>query len=475
LKPGSGTYIPRVSTFAPSQPDSVAHLPVRFRTARRTLPVGDPIAFLRAMEGTPRGFWARGARWVAHAGVLGVLSPSSLEEGRTRFAAVEAMGRSWSEMGDGEEALRFYGGFSFRDGHQPSGHWGAFPAALFHLPLVEFDGEGAGEARLRVRVPEGNDPAEAQRTAEAEADRLVELLRAPTGLSRDARRAEAVDATVVEGARREWLGAVERTLDSIRAGGVSKAVLARTRDVELAEEVATVDVLAAIWNQHHSAHAFLFEPVAGSRLLGAAPEILVTLRDSEVFATAVAGSARRGRDPAEDARLGQALMRSPKDRAEHQAVVDAIVDGLEKAADAVVAPDEPHILTLARIQHLQTEIRAHPRASLTALDLLEELHPTPAVCGVPRERALELLADFEPFDRGWYAGPVGWFDTEGEGHFVPALRMAVSNGPRWRLFAGAGIVDGSQPAMEWDETGLKFVPVLRALAAAGARLDDVEP
>ena len=106
---------------------------------------------------------------------------------------------------------------------------------------------------------------------------------------------------------------------------------------------------------------------------------------------------------------------------------------------------------------------------------MERLHPTPAVCGVPRDAALAFLSDAEPFERGWYAGPVGWFDTEGEGHFVPALRTAVGDGRRWRLFAGAGIVDGSRPSMEWEETGIKFVPVLRALVACGATLEGIAP
>ena len=90
---------------------------------------------------------------------------------------------------------------------------------------------------------------------------------------------------------------------------------------------------------------------------------------------------------------------------------------------------------------------------MSVLELVEALHPTPAVCGVPRDEALEFLLAAEPFQRGWYAGPVGWFDTEGEGHFVPALRTAVGDGRSWRLFTGAGIVDGSRPSMEWEETG----------------------
>jgi menaquinone-specific isochorismate synthase len=106
----------------------------------------------------------------------------------------------------------------------------------------------------------------------------------------------------------------------------------------------------------------------------------------------------------------------------------------------------------------------------TVLELLQALHPTPAVCGYPRDEALEFLRGEEPFDRGWYAGPVGFFDEEGNGAFAPALRSAVAHGRTWRLFAGAGIVAGSRPELEWAETGIKFEPVLRALEASGARI-----
>jgi isochorismate synthase EntC len=105
------------------------------------------------------------------------------------------------------------------------------------------------------------------------------------------------------------------------------------------------------------------------------------------------------------------------------------------------------------------------------LDLLRLLHPTPAVCGLPRDSAMAFLGEEEPFERGWYAGPVGFFDAEGNGIFVPALRMGVATGSGWRLFAGAGIVEGSVPALEWEETAIKFEPMLEALAAGGAELE----
>jgi menaquinone-specific isochorismate synthase len=125
--------------------------------------------------------------------------------------------------------------------------------------------------------------------------------------------------------------------------------------------------------------------------------------------------------------------------------------------------DRPRVLALARIQHLETAISGTPEAQEDILSLVESLHPTPAVCGSPRDGAQVLIRSAEAFDRGWYAGPLGWFDLAGEGDFVPGLRAAIGHGRRWRLFAGAGIVAGSDPSEEWEETALKFEAALRAL------------
>jgi menaquinone-specific isochorismate synthase len=281
----------------------------------------------------------------------------------------------------------------------------------------------------------------------------------------------AVAARTDEGNRIAWESAVERTLEAIARGEVSKAVLARTLDVELERPISPVDLVLALWRQHTGTHAFLFEPVAGRALLGAAPEAIVTLRGDEFAATAVAGSVASGETAEEQRRLAAEPLGSGKDRAEQRIVTDDMVSRLEAAGHTVDADPEPHVLTLARIQHLETEIRATVTEE-DALALVERLHPTPAVAGLPQQAALDFLARTEPFERGWYAGPVGWFDPEGDGHFVPALRMAVGDGRAWRLFAGAGIVEGSVPSSEWEETAIKFQPVLRALAECGVELGD---
>jgi isochorismate synthase len=263
---------------------------------------------------------------------------------------------------------------------------------------------------------------------------------------------------------------VRDSLDAIRSGRISKTVLARTLDVELAEPVDPVDLIVHLRSVNRASYVFLFEPAPGATLVGAAPETVATLRDGVFHATAVAGSIRRGDSAREQAELAARLLASDKDRAEQRIALDDMVARLGTVAHQIRTDPQPHVLTLDRIQHLETEIRASVPTDVGILDLLRLLHPTPAVCGLPRDAALAFLAEEEPFERGWYAGPVGLFDAEGNGIFVPALRMGVSTGSGWRLFAGAGIVDGSVPAAEWEETAIKFEPMLEALAASGAEL-----
>ena len=234
------------------------------------------------------------------------------------------------------------------------------------------------------------------------------------------------------------------------------------------ESLEPADLVIALWEENHGSYVFLFEPEPGEAIVGAAPETIATLADGVAKATAVAGSVRVGADSVETAQLAQDLLDSAKDRAEQDFVVRDVVARLRRLGCTVKRDVEPHVLALARIQHLETKIAAEVPPGISLLNILASLHPNPAVCGIPRDVARSVLTDGEDFDRGWYAGPVGFLDSEGKGIFVPALRSAVRRGEHWRLFAGAGIVAGSDPALEWEETELKFRPVLGAIARAGA-------
>lgn len=360
--------------------------------------------------------------------------------------------------------------------------WSSFPPALFHLPEVELEHyPEAGACSLAVRAPR-------RAAAERIWGRWAEALRGGatpgrvhgyraspahrthgTGAATVARRSRGPAARHLSGTERAaWGRMVWQALNRIGTGEAEKVVLARALEVAPTRRVTPGELVTALWEENHGSHVFLFEPVPGDAIVGAAPEKVATFVDGVFGATAVAGSAAVGADSVETAQLARRLFNSEKDRAEHACVVRDMVARLSALGCAVQRDVEPHVLALARIQHLETKIAAKVPAGITLLDILETLHPTPAVCGTPRDVALGVLEGSEPFDRGWYAGPVGWFDSEGRGIFVPALRSAVSSAGRWRLFAGAGIVPGSDPSLEWEETELKFRPVLRAIARAGA-------
>lgn len=443
-------------------------------------------------EGGARGFWGFGEEWVAHAGVLrdfavrggdGCPAEGSAGEGRSRFRMVEEAVAPVLGAMAGDRRGRVFGGFSFSARHRAEGVWAAFPAARFHQPAVEMQFRvGEGDSWLAVRDPDAA-------RAEEECDRWARAVEAGAagrsgaahgpgggrpgtkGGTRGAQMAGVaggVRALSVDGGMGSaaWNDMVGSALRRIRAGEAEKVVLARAVEARPDGEVEPAAVATTLWRENRGSYVFLFEPEPGHALVGAAPETIATLAGRAFRATAVAGSAGVGSDSVEAARLGQRLFNSAKDRAEHDFVVDDMVARLEALGCEVRRDVEPHILALAHIQHLETKIVAEAPKGLTLLEALASLHPTPAVCGIPREVALGILTESEVFDRGWYAGPVGWLDSEGRGIFVPALRSAVLSEGRWRLFAGAGIVPGSDPASEWEETEMKLRPALRAMASA---------
>ncbi len=459
--------------------------PTLVRTAVRADGIGAG-TFLRWGEGRPRGFWARGRGWLAHVGSVHAIEVRASDAPDGRYGLVrgraDAILRSltpgeWTPSagrdapGTAEVAgpglPRFYGGFSFREDHVARDFWAEYPSARFLLPELELEHGAAGTWLVAQATLSAGDDHEAVRMGLER--QLAEVRATLAEQDGDHPRSIPQPATRLESQRGEWAAVVRDTLEAIEQGEFSKAVLARILDVSTPGGLDPVDVLSYLRRENTEAHVFLFEPVPGSPLLGAAPETIATLRGEEFHATAVAGTVQRGDTSAEESENAARLLTSRKDRIEHACTVEDMVARLRPLCRSVTAEAGPHVLTLARIQHLETRIEATVRPGTHVLELLAALHPTPAVCGFPRDAALAFLHREEPFERGWYAGPVGWFDGAGNGIFVPALRTAVARDTTWRLYAGAGIVPGSDPDLEWEETGIKLQPVLRALAAAGAQ------
>jgi isochorismate synthase len=262
-----------------------------------------------------------------------------------------------------------------------------------------------------------------------------------------------------------WRSAVIRLAGAVGRGRVDKVVLAR--QVDLSGE-AHVDVPAVLRRLEASApESTVFAIGRGPRtFLGATPERLVRTDGDEFKTVAMAGSIRRGVDDEEDARLAAELLASEKEREEHRVVVEMLRQTLGPLTAHLDVEPSASVVRFRHIQHLVTHISGRLQEQAGILDLVERLHPTPAVGGAPRELALALLAEEEHLDRGWYAGPVGWLDRHGDGEFVVAIRSGVVDGASASLFAGCGIVADSEPAREWEESQVK----LRALASALGRL-----
>jgi isochorismate synthase len=255
-----------------------------------------------------------------------------------------------------------------------------------------------------------------------------------------------------------WRRGVRTALADIGSGRLDKVVLAREAAVEADWPFPRAELLRRL-QARSGGSTFLY---ASGGFVGASPELLVRRRGRVATSRPMAGTVPQGDVAGEAGGLAR-LVRSPKEGVEHRLVVDAVAEILAKVADRVEV-GRPEVVRLATVAHLATEITADLTGPLpTALELAGLLHPTPAVGGSPRDAALAAIAALEPFDRGCYAGPVGWVDHTGDGEWVIALRGATLDGRRAHLLAGAGIVPGSDPDTEWVETEHKLRAMLEVL------------
>ena len=263
----------------------------------------------------------------------------------------------------------------------------------------------------------------------------------------------------------EWAGAVEEAVSRISAGRLDKVVLARDL------EVATTGDLDVRWLLHRLAEQYDTTWVfAVDGLVGATPELLVRREKGLVTSRVLAGTIRRTGDDEHDLALAASLARSSKDLEEHEYAVRSVAEALAPHCSSMNVPEAPFVLHLSNVMHLATDVAGVLVDDASSLTLAESLHPSAAVCGTPTSVADAVIAELEHMDRGRYAGPVGWIDATGDGEWGIALRCgAVSeeDPSRIRLFAGCGIVAGSDPDAEVAESSAKFVPMRDALTATG--------
>jgi isochorismate synthase len=361
--------------------------------------------------------------------------------------------------GPGGSGLVALGGCAFAPDGGASPRWNGFAPASLVVPELSFARREA-ETWLTVNLDVAPDDTAADALGRVQR-RLAELRVRPLPLL-DPDPAGTYDV-VSPMPPSHYEEAVARAVQRIRAGELEKVVLAREVEVHAPRAHDPAAVFGLLREAFPS--SFVYAVGRGeATFIGATPELLIRREGQRASTVALAGSARRSADPAVDDHLGEQLLRSDKDREENAIVARRIARTLRPHAVWVTATTEPVLVRVANIQHLAAPIRAQLASPIGAIELAGLLHPTPAVGAEPAAAALDLIPALEGFDRGWYAGPVGWTDAAGDGEFCVALRCALLRERVAHCYAGCGIVRDSDPAAELAETEIKLEVMLPLLA-----------
>jgi menaquinone-specific isochorismate synthase len=258
---------------------------------------------------------------------------------------------------------------------------------------------------------------------------------------------------------RHWNEMIYSCLQKISKKDLEKVVTARSVTIEINSEINLKEIIDSLEDNYPACYTFLYKN-GGSAFFGATPEKLFKLDKENIETDALAGSIQRGDSPASDNELGLQLLESEKDINEHNSVRNFLLEKLYNVTNDIKFDSTPRLRKLNNIQHLWTPITAKLKNDIDVLTLIENIFPTPAICGYPTETAMKLIGSLENFDRGLYAGIIGWFNLDNEGEFAVALRSALLKDNLLHAFAGCGIVEGSNPISEYNETELKLKPIL---------------
>jgi isochorismate synthase len=342
----------------------------------------------------------------------------------------------------------WFGGFAFDQRRRASSLWEAFPAAKWTLPELLIWRRG-GSSFATAFSPASAGLRQAERAVRSRLKMFQEKLRFGS-------RGDDGPATsyVTRSDRRAWQQLVDRALAAIESSSLSKVVLARRITAQSARPFDCGRVLARLRQSVPACTIFSLRAEGGATFLGATPETLCRVRGRLLETEAIAGSAPGPDNPP--------LVPGDKEAREHRAVVDGIEQALRPLCAELQIDAAPGAIGLPHLRHLRTAVRGRLRGEVALSEVVSALHPTPAVGGVPRDRALRFLAEHEDLDRGWYAGPVGWVG-DGAAELAVAIRSAMFRGGQADLFVGAGVVAGSTAEGEWLETEAKSFTLLEAI------------
>ncbi len=351
--------------------------------------------------------------------------------------------------------LRYYGGFQFDRGSQPAPEWASFGAYRFIIPQFELHRSASGTfliCNYHYQAGQDNDISN-----------LIEQLNEiqfELTLSEWGERAVLHRQDVPN--QKSWETSIKTALDEMHAGKYDKVVLARKATLILNDRLDPDAYLLRLRRMSEETFNFFFQTDKNHAFLGATPERLFRRQGRTIHTEAIAGTRPRGKTTREDERFTKALLNSDKELREHAIVVDMIGNVLGKHCEDLSVDEEVQITRLSHVQHLCKHFVGELNVDTTDANLITDLHPTPAIGGYPTDLALEAIAKLEPFNRGWYAAPIGYIGYDYT-EFVVAIRSALIEKERISLYSGAGIVPGSDPDEEWQEIEDKISKFLKAL------------
>lgn len=413
------------------------------RILRVEVPAGDldPLRWLGSQTMRSRSYWSgrEDATDVAAIGVADVV------EGETAEDAAKLHERL-ALLSSGADA-RYYGGLRFDPECNEGEEWEAFGAYRFVLPRFEMRRrDGATTLACNLVLPRDSERAgellDEIESLPLEATDLGGSLTAPVS------RSDSPD-------REGWRANIESALEAFAAGEMDKVVLARRAEFEFEDDLDAVELVLGLRAATPGCFHFLVEPEEGAAFVGATPERLFRREGRGILSEAVAGTRPRGVSAADDEELRTELLGSVKDQAEHSYVRISIGETLGPLCEELEIEDKASEMKLARGRHLVSKIQGTLRVGVTDPEVLADLHPTPAMGGYPKDVALKWIRKCEPFDRGWYAGPIGWIGADAA-EFAVGIRSGLARGKTLALYSGAGIVAGSTPDGEWAEIEQKI-------------------
>ena len=416
----------------------------------------DPLHWLHAQPGSDRFFWAGRDDAIVEAAV----GCTDVQHVADRPLSVSALARALrSRLETATQPVRYYGGLRFdawqSDAPSPRDPaWDSFGTARFVLPRFTLRQTPDG-TRLGCTLMFPQDTGETASIVDAIQRLVFPEPSPPEALPHPRSRADIPE-------REGWIQRVRWAVNAIRRNRFDKVVLARRTTLMLDRALDPLATLRHLRPATPGCFHVAMQPGRGPAFIGASPERLFRHDGQAVFTEALAGTGSRGASASADDALRTALLESDKDRREHAFVQRAIRDALNPLCTSVTA-DAVEEMRLARGRHLHAPLRGTLRDGVTTFDLLRALHPTPAVAGAPTEAALDAIRAREPFDRGWYAGPMGWVSQDAA-EFTVAIRSGLIQDNTLALYSGAGLVNGSDPAKEWDEIEQKISDFAAILA-----------